>query len=89
MPIALVRAFVAMLPRLQAEDQLAAIEAGQLAWGAGEEDERKSRVRELERAALGGRRPKRAPASPEALAAAGIGRRIVGADGQALEVKHG
>lgn len=73
MPIALVHAFVAMLPRLEAEEQLTRIEAAQLGGGLVEAKEAARRVGELERAALGDARRKALPPSGDALAAIGIG----------------
>jgi len=84
MPIALVRAFVAMLPRLQAEEQLAAIEAATIGNCVGEPQDRQRRVRELEREALGGRRRRPAKASNADLAAMGIGMTLVDAQGQEI-----
>lgn len=88
MPIALVRSYNAMLPRLQAEEHLAQMEAMTIGSGQAKPDEARARVTELEREALGGHRP-RAKARPTAdgLAALGIGVRMVDADGQ--EIEHG
>lgn len=90
MPVALVRAFTAMLPRLRAEEQLAAIEAGQLAFGAGDEKERRAQLRALERTANGGVRVQVKPMMSNDLSAAGLGARWVGADGKEITgVRHG
>ena len=83
MPYALVKAFIAMLPRLQAEEQLAAIESAQLGGGLVEQKDMQRRVHALEREALGGRRPRQTAApDPGALADMGIGMTL-------LEPAHG
>ena len=77
MPFALVTAFIAMLPRLRAEEQLERIEAAQLGAGLVEEKDARRTVRALEREALGGRRLRANPAPDmAALAAMGIGMRV-------------
>jgi hypothetical protein len=75
MPLALVLAYMHMLPRLHAEDQLAAVRVAQLGGSAQFPiDEVKSQVRTLEDAANPNRpRRRAAKATPEALAAMGIG----------------
>ncbi|MFN3990056.1 MAG: hypothetical protein ACK4IS_07340 [Erythrobacter sp.] len=79
MPIALLKAYAAMLPRLEAEEQLARVEAGVLAFGGGDKAERREAIRELQRRARGpGRRAKPAKASLADLAGMGIAVRIEG-----------
>jgi hypothetical protein len=86
--VALLHAFDAMRPRLQAEELLAQIEAAQLGSGQCEQDDARRRVRALEREALGdGGREVAPQISSDALAAVGVGVRLVGADG--LELADG
>lgn len=60
-----------MLPRIQAEEQLARIHAGAIAGGQMRKRDMMDAVARLERRAHGGRR-RAAPASPLMLAAMGI-----------------
>ena len=53
MPITLVKAYAVMLPRLEAEEQLARISAGALAFGSGDKAHRREAIRDLERRARG------------------------------------
>jgi hypothetical protein len=62
-----------MLPRLDAEETLSAINAQGLAYGSLPRQEARRMKDRLERAARGGRRLKAAKASPGKLAAMGIG----------------
>lgn len=78
-PVALLKAYAAMLPRLEAEEQLRRIEAGALAFGGGEKRDRERAIAKLERQAKGPKarqRPKQASASD--LAMMGIAVRIEG-----------
>jgi hypothetical protein len=73
MPIALLKAYAAMLPRLEAEEQLGRIHAGALAFGGGEKRDRERALAQLERQAKGPaarKNPKKA--NPADLAAMGI-----------------
>lgn len=73
MPIALLKAYAAMLPRLDAEEQLSRVHAGALAFGGGEKRERESAIGALERQAKGPRgKAKPVKANPADLAAMGI-----------------
>lgn len=79
MPVTLVKAYAVMLPRLEAGEQLARVEAGVLAFGGSEKQkhERRQAIRDLERRARGPKRrskPKKANASD--LAGMGIGVRL-------------
>jgi len=77
MPIALLKSYAAMLPRLQAEEQLARIRAGALASGVGEKRDRDRALAALERQAKGpAARSKPKKASPADLAAMGIAVRM-------------
>lgn len=77
MPVTLVKAYAVMLPRLEAEEQLARISAGALAFGVGDKAERREAIRDLERRARGpGKRAKPAKASAADLAGMGIAVRI-------------
>ena len=77
--MALVRAYVSMLPRLQAAEQLDRVRAGALAFGGYEKHDARALLDELHSRAAGhfageaeaGRKPRKA--GPEALAAMGIG----------------
>jgi hypothetical protein len=60
-----------MLPRLMAEDQLRTIDAASLGSGQVKQRDARRAIRDLERAANGGRR-KTVKATPAMLAAAGI-----------------
>lgn len=85
LPVVLVQALATMMPRLQAEEHLAAIEAAQLGAGLVEAKDAQRRIRELEREALGsGHRAARKSASPDQLAAMGIGLRMVDTTGAEL-----
>jgi hypothetical protein len=73
MPIALLKAYAAMLPRLEAEEQLARVHAGGLAFGGGEAREREKAIGALQQQARGPRaKVKPARADPADLAAMGI-----------------
>jgi hypothetical protein len=73
--MSLVLSYLAMMPRLMAEAQLMAVRVGQLSGSAQFDlDEVKSQIRDMEDAANPNtRRPRAKRASPEALAAMGIG----------------
>ena len=73
--MSLVLSYLAMMPRLIAEAQLMAVRVGQLSGSAQFDlDEVESQIRDMEDAAYPrARRPRAKPASPEALAAMGIG----------------
>lgn len=71
MPAGLVRACITMLPKLQAEEQLAAISAASIGGGHVKPADSRRAIRDLERAANGGRR-RAMKATPEVLAAMGI-----------------
>lgn len=88
MPIALVLAHMHMLPRLRAEDQLAAVRVAQLGGSAQFPiDDVKVQIRELEAAANIDRPRRRAArATPEALAAMGIGVVAVAPEGAVNDV---
>lgn len=77
MPIALLKAYAAMLPRLEAEEQLGRIHAGALAFGGGEKRDRERAIAALERQARGPQ-AKRKPqkANPADLAVMGIAVRM-------------
>lgn len=70
-PGALVRAYVAMLPRLEAQEQLAAISAAALGSGHVKTNDARRAIAKLERQAQGGRR-KAVKATPQVLAGMGI-----------------
>lgn len=76
MPIALIKGYAAMLPRLQAEEQLARIGATALGMGGGEKRDRDRAIAALEKQARGpvAKRPKKA--RPADLAAMGIALRV-------------
>lgn len=61
-----------MLPKLQAEEQLAAISAASIGGGHVKPADSRRAIRDLERAANGGRRRRAMKATPEVLAAMGI-----------------
>lgn len=71
----MVRAFVTMLPRLQAQEQLDAIRAQALAFGGYAENDREEMMSTLRAAAAGEEIEDEEPtrATPELLAAMGIG----------------
>ena len=77
-----------MLPRLQAEAQIAAVQAASLGSGRVKKDDARKALRALERAATGGRR-KLPAATPGQLQAMGIGVHIVPASSGGAEVEHG
>jgi hypothetical protein len=73
MPIALLKAYVAMLPRLVAEEQLARVDAGVLAFGLVEPSDRQRAIVALEQQTKGPQAKARpAKAEPADLAAMGI-----------------
>ncbi|MBC2858725.1 hypothetical protein [Stappia sp. 28M-7] len=61
-----------MLPRLQAEERLVGIDTVALGSGQVKSADARSAMRDLERAANGGRRRRAVKASPQQLAAMGI-----------------
>lgn len=71
-PIALVRAFIRMLPRLDAEEQIAASSVHALGSGAMEKKDRERMLAALRKAA-GGKRARAKKASVAELAVMGIG----------------
>lgn len=67
------RAFATMLPRLDAEERLAGIEAGSVAFGTRDKHDARRTLRALQDAARGGRHGReRVKANPAQLAAMGI-----------------
>lgn len=76
MPIAMVSAYAAMLPRLEAEETLNAWGTGSLAAGRVKPAEARRLRAQLQRAADAGQKPA-AQASPQALAMMGIAVEIV------------
>lgn len=81
--MALVRAFVAMLPRLDASERLAAINDRALAFGSFDKDTASKMLDRLQRVSGGERRRRSIKATPEVLA--GMGIRIVGAPAEGAE----
>jgi hypothetical protein len=77
MPMALVRASLTMMPRLQAEEALLAVQVTALGTGSLKPGDARAVRDRLARAA--GRRARAHRATPEGLAAMGIGFREVGA----------
>lgn len=71
-PVAMVRAYLTMLPRLQAEEAVAAAEAAALGAGLLKPADRRRILARLERQAAGGASSPAAPADPAILAAIGI-----------------
>lgn len=67
------RAYAAMLPRLQAEERLAAIDTLVIGGGRMEQRTAGRAIRRLQAVAEGGRRARAVKATPEMLAAMGIG----------------
>lgn len=80
--MSLVLSYLAMMPRLIAEEQLTAVRVGQLSGSAQfDMDDVKAQMREMEDAANPNRRPPRARrASSDELAAMGIGMVFVPAE---------
>ncbi|MEZ5790509.1 MAG: hypothetical protein R3D34_06870 [Nitratireductor sp.] len=85
LPLALVRAFARMLPRLEAEETLRNWGTGSLAAGLVKPHEARRLRSQLSRAAGGNRKP--VPATPQGLAMIGVAVTIVGPDGK--EPSHG
>lgn len=90
-PAALVRAYLTMLPRLQAQEQLASVDAVSLGMGGFEAGDRQRIMGRLQAAMngeLGERAPaaERKPASAEQLAAIGIGVTILPSEGPHSDV---
>lgn len=81
------RAYAAMLPRIDAEERLANIDAQALAFGALQEEDADRILTHLQCARDGivPEPQKPAIATPEAMAAMGIGVTIVGADGEPVD----
>jgi hypothetical protein len=77
----LIRALVAMVPRLQAEEAMTGITAVALGTGSLDKSEASSLFKSLSSAATGGKRPRAKPASPHQLAMMGIGYHEVTAGG--------
>ena len=75
MPVALILAYLAMLPRLEAEERLGALDVAVSGNSASfEPDAVPKQIRALEQRASGGKRKQRAvKASPADLAAMGVG----------------
>jgi hypothetical protein len=77
-PAGLVRAYLKMLPRLQAEEALATIDAVALGMGAFQPDDARAMIDRLRAVAAPDLPPQRpAPASKADMAAAGFGYRVV------------
>ncbi|MBB5987435.1 hypothetical protein [Sphingobium lignivorans] len=82
-------AFTAMLPRLDAEERLAAINDRSIAAGAMEPVKARRMIRRLEQAARGGA-PRRAPrATPAVLEAMGVPVREVPSEGSQKALSDG
>jgi hypothetical protein len=75
--VALVGAFLTMMPRLEAESQLAAVRAGGLAFGGYEKHDAARMLEALRNQAAGERAARPRSAGPTELATMGIGMVVV------------